>query len=106
MCVCFGLTQIVCLPGDHHIRLWSFKRPTSPGDTTVGASSLLYKGMTIGKAATAAAKCYTCCGFIHCEDKTYDLVCGGSNGVVYLYRRGVLTGLCSCMCAFWFYLWS
>jgi hypothetical protein len=28
---------------------------------------------------------------VACEDKTFDMVAGGSNGVVYLYRRGVLT---------------
>lgn len=37
-----------------------------------------------------AAKAYFCCSFVYCEDRTYDLVAGGSNGVVYLWRAGVV----------------
>lgn len=37
-----------------------------------------------------AAKAYFCCSFVYCEDRSYDLVAGGSNGVVYLWRAGVV----------------
>lgn len=37
-----------------------------------------------------AAKAYFCCSFVYCEDRTYDLVAGGSNGMVYLWRAGVV----------------
>ncbi len=38
----------------------------------------------------APAKAYLCCGFVPCEDRTQDLVAGGSNGMVYLYRAGTV----------------
>ena len=38
-----------------------------------------------------AAKVYTCCAFSPCADKSYDVIAGGSNGVVYLWRAGVLS---------------
>ena len=37
-----------------------------------------------------AAKVYTCCAFSPCADKSFDLIAGGSNGIVYLWRTGVL----------------
>lgn len=38
----------------------------------------------------SAPKAYLCCGFVYCEDKTYDLVAGGSNGALYLFRAGAV----------------
>ncbi|KAJ1418197.1 WD40-repeat-containing domain protein [Ochromonadaceae sp. CCMP2298] len=83
--------------GPHHLKLWSFKRPTAsePG-------SLFYKAPTLGKAT--ATKAYLCCGFSHCEDRTYDLLAGGSNGMVYMWRAAklvafeqILKGAVKCM---------
>lgn len=37
-----------------------------------------------------AAKAYLCCAFVACEDRTFDLVTGGSNGMIYLFRAGTV----------------
>ena len=47
-----GQCDVFATAGDHHIRVWSFRRPAVDGDTTVGNSSLTYKGLTIGKVRT------------------------------------------------------
>jgi hypothetical protein len=40
------------------------------------------------QTTVTAPKEYLCCSFVYCEDKTFDLVTGGSNGVLYLWRGG------------------
>ena len=93
-----GLCDLFVTAGVNHIRLWSFRRPTTH-TTKAGSSSssspsdavLHCKNCTIGKAGVAAAaKTYLCAAFLSCDDKTYDLVAGGSNGAVYLWRKGKL----------------
>lgn len=94
-----GPCDVFVTAGEHHLRLWSFVRPTGSS-----AAQLDYKGLsatTISakKGSSAASskagllgspKSYTCCDFLACEDKTFDLITGGSNGGVYLWRRGNL----------------
>jgi hypothetical protein len=41
--------------------------------------------------ATAPAKVFTCCEFVSCQDKSFDLVAGGSNGTIFLWKKGALT---------------
>jgi len=88
-----GLCDLFATAGDHHIRIWSFRRPVrgSAGGGVGEVAALAYKGCTMGKLGVSPAKVFTCCVFVYCEDKTYDFVAGGSNGVVYLWRRGVPT---------------
>jgi WD40 repeat protein len=95
-----GPCDVFVTTGEHHLRIWSFVRPSS-STTNASAATLAYKGLAISQTTlkkktptaappAAAPKTYTCADFIACEDKTYDLVTGGSNGVVYLWRRGQL----------------
>ena len=95
-----GLCDLFVTAGVNHIRLWSFRRPTNTTTTKGGSSSssssstpsdavLHCKNCTIG-AATVAAKTYLCAAFLSCDDKTYDLVAGGSNGAMYLWKKGKL----------------
>lgn len=98
-----GRCDLLCTAGDRHIRVWSFRRPGSgfiPAAVVGGQPkgpqppvpvSLIYKGLTVGKVPSA--KIYTCCSFVFGNDKgdvTYDVVAGGSNGLVYLWRGGLL----------------
>lgn len=87
-----GLCDLFATSGANHMRIWSFKRPSSSANNALNDSSLVYKAATIGKANVSAPKSYLCCGFIYCEDKTYDLVAGGSNGIVYLWRKAIIIG--------------
>eukprot|EP01038_Epipyxis_sp_PR26KG_P012826 gene12826-17196_t len=84
-----GLCDVFATAGERHIKLWSFRRPTNDQP-----ASLICRGMTIGKAQVTAAKVYLCCAFSLCEDKSYDFIAGGSNGVIYLWRRGVIVSFC------------
>lgn len=109
-----GPCDVFVSTGEHHLRLWSFVRPGTASNAKGNPAGLAYKGLAITQsslkksaAATpqvAAPKVYTCAEFLACEDKTYDVVTGGSNGVVYLWRRGQLVssqslwkGKVSCM---------
>ena len=48
----------------------------------------------LSQANATAAKAYLCCAFVACEDRTFDLVAGGSNGIVYLFRAGAVVATC------------
>ena len=67
--------------------MWSFRRPD---DRTSQTASLVSMGLTVRKIGATAPKTYLCCAYIPCDDKTYDFVAGGSSGVVFLWRRGVV----------------
>ena len=47
----------------------------------------------MGKSSATAAKAYLCCAFVACEDRTFDLVTGGSNGMLYLFRAGTVVAV-------------
>ena len=83
-CPCDVLVTV----GEHHLRFWSFKRPSTVGTGPETGASMLWKGASLGKVQVKAPKTYTCCGFIANQDKTFDVVTGGSNGIVYLWRKG------------------
>jgi WD40 repeat protein len=93
-----GLCDLIATAGDHHIKIWSFRRPSvSPlGGAAVGAS-LLSKAALMGKSSGKAAKIYTCCAFLPNVDKTNDLIAGGSNGVVYLWKQGQCVTFSQCI---------
>lgn len=85
--------------GDHHLRLWSFRRPSNSSETGYIAAGLDYKAPTLGKLKISPPKLYACCGFVPITTATasssstsadiaQDLIAGGSNGYVYLYRKG------------------
>lgn len=98
-----GACDVFVTVGQRHLRFWSFLRPTVNDKGLSTAASLLYKGGSIhaggsgnkksaqpaAVATLTAPKAYTCCDFIPCEDKSFDLVTGGSNGQVAIWRRGV-----------------
>jgi hypothetical protein len=84
-----GLCDLFATAGEHHLRIWSYRRPSEGGASK--AASLTYKAATMGSTSKAApAKCYTTCVFVPCEDRSYDLLSAGSNGALYLHRKGVL----------------
>lgn len=81
-----GLCDLFVTAGEHHLKIWSFRRGNNSE-----APSLQYKGVTMGKSSSSAAKCYTCALFVPCEDKSFDMIASGTNGYVYLIRKGVVT---------------
>lgn len=83
-----GPCDVLVTAGEHHLRFWSFRRPTSVGTGPSTGASILYKGSFFGKIQVKAPKVYTSCGFIANQDKSFDIVTGGSNGIVYLWRQG------------------
>lgn len=85
-----GLCDVLCTVGEHHLKLWSFKRPTVTSIGTMEEANILQRSCIITGAIAKqirAPKTYTCCDFIHCSDGSSDTVVGGSNGVVYLFRK-------------------
>eukprot|EP01035_Chromulina_nebulosa_P020489 gene20489-26582_t len=84
-----GLSDVLCTVGERHIRLWSFMRPGSNENVSID-----YKAPVTTKIKASAPKIYTCAVFIRCEDNTFDLASGGSNGLVYLYRKGEAVASC------------
>ena len=81
--------DVLVTAGEHHLRFWSFRRPTTVGTGPETGASILFKGVFFGKMQVKAPKVYTSCGFIANQDKSFDVVTGGSNGIVYLWRKGV-----------------
>jgi hypothetical protein len=90
------ICDVFATAGDHHLRLWSFRRPTTQ---PFASASLDYIAPTVsstGKVSSTLSssppKVYTCCQFLavgsSSSDTGADLVAGGSNGYVYLYRQG------------------
>ena len=91
-----GLCDLVLTTGEHHIKLWSFRRPVSTGMELGGLkeASVQYKELSLNKLTKSGhkpPKVSTCGAFITCSDKTDDVVVGGSNGCVYLFKKGELT---------------
>ena len=70
------------------MKIWSFRRPTKDAP-----ASLNFKSGAMGKSSATAAKAYLCCAFVACEDRTFDLVTGGSNGMLYLFRAGTVVAV-------------
>ena len=86
-----GLCDVGCTAGEHHLRLWSFKRPVTNELGTQQVAQLSSRGAIFGtdmSKQVQAPKVYTCVDFSMCADKTSDIITGGSNGVVYLFRKG------------------
>jgi hypothetical protein len=48
-------------------------------------------GRSSSSKTPAPAKVFTCCEFVSCQDKSFDLVAGGSNGILFLWKKGTLT---------------
>lgn len=42
-------------------------------------------------------KCYTSTVFVRCADNTFDVAAAGSNGAVFLFRRGALVAHCQAL---------
>lgn len=84
-----GLCDLIVTAGEHHIKVWSFRRPQVPTKDLGGIQdgSLVSRNLTIGKMNVKPSKTYTCCAFIPCADKSLDVVAGGSNGYLYLFRK-------------------
>ncbi len=86
-----GLCDVGCTAGEHHLKLWSFRRPTVDALGTQEEAQLGSRGAIFGEAFSKKVqppKVYTCVDFAPCADKTSDVVAGGSNGIVYLFRKG------------------
>lgn len=86
-----GYCDLFATAGDHHMRLWSFRRPVAQ---PFSPSSLDYIAPAAGSSSKSPMpKIYTCCQFLvignpGSADSGADLVAGGSNGYVYLFRQG------------------
>lgn len=96
-----GQCDVACSVGEHHIRLWSFKRPeaTDAGGVSHEAT-LLSRAAVLGTdmmKQVSAAKVFTCVDFAPCADRTSDVLAGGSNGLVYLYRQGRCVAFQNCI---------
>lgn len=91
-----GVCDIICTVGEHHLRLWSFRRPIETVMTLGGLqeASVVYKGLTMGKMNCKPAKIYTCSAYITGIDKNIDVIVGGSNGLVYLFRLAECVVFC------------
>jgi WD40 repeat protein len=90
-----GLCDLLLTTGEHHIKLWSFRRPVSTGMELGGLkeASVQYKELSLNKLSKSGhkpPKVSTCGAFLSCADKTNDVVVGGSNGSVYLFKKGEL----------------
>lgn len=84
-----GLCDVMCTVGEHHIRLWSFKRPVESSIGTQEKACLVNRGLIFGalQKQVQPPKTYTCLDFAPCADGISDVLAGGSNGVVYLFRK-------------------
>jgi len=91
-----GPCELFCTVGEHHIKLWSFSIAGAEG-TSSGAPSLMNKVPSTMKMQPSPpmAKVYTCCEFLGGTDGSSDLVAGGNNGIVYLYRKAVCVAVCN-----------
>lgn len=118
-----GLCDVFVTAGEHHLKLWSFRRggregaeglPTSAGagaGASAGAAgggaggaglgaiveaSLQSKGALLGalQSSVSTPKVYTCCEFLPVADKTCDVLAGGSNGLLY---RCLFVPVCACL---------
>lgn len=121
-----GLCDVFVTAGEHHLKLWSFRRggregaeglPNSAGAAAaagggvggaggagLGAvveASLQSKGALLGslQSSVSPPKVYTCCEFLPLADKTCDLLAGGSNGLLYRYLIVCALLFSACVCA-------
>ncbi len=85
-----GLCDVGCTAGEHHLRLWSFRRPVIDNLGTQEVAQLSSRGAIFGelRKQVQPPKIYTAVDFAPCSDKTSDIIAGGSNGIVYLFRKG------------------
>ncbi len=87
-----GPCDVGCTAGEHHLRLWSFRRPVLSNLGTQEVAQLSSRGAIFGTEISKQVqppKIYQCVDFSLCADKTSDVVAGGSNGIVYLFRKGL-----------------
>lgn len=86
-----GLCDVLCTVGDHHLKLWSFKRPVVNSLGTQENAVILQRSCILGAMSkqVSTPKVYTCCDFVSNSDGSSDTVVGGSNGVVYLFKKNI-----------------
>lgn len=96
-----GKNDLFITAGERTLKLWSFKRPKRLGGSAEDPASILCCNAIMGRGAKGNSKfpvdhapIYYCSAFMKpCDDlaggtinKNDDLVSGGSNGYVYLWR--------------------
>lgn len=86
-----GQCDVLCTVGDHHLKLWSFKRPIINSLGTQEDGVILQRSCILGPLSkqVSTPKTYTCCDFVSNADGSSDTVVGGSNGIVYLYKKNI-----------------
>jgi len=95
-----GACDMFVTVGVHHLKFWSFASKATnfiSNSVTGGGNALIARGGKIDKSLGAAQPAINlCAAYIVNSDGQADLVTGGSNGFVYLYRQGVCVAV-SCM---------
>ena len=98
-----GPCDLICTTGERHLKFWSFARPKGAAI----AASVKCCGAKFGKVNPlhidkiivildlkvdiTQPKSYLCAAFVLSENRSlFDVVTGGSNGTVYLWRNGNL----------------
>jgi hypothetical protein len=91
-----GPCDLFVTTGEHHLRLWAYQRNTGRLEykrLTMSTNNNQKKSaVSLSLGGVNAPKVYTCADFIACDDKSYDVIASGSNGYLYLFRRGNYIG--------------
>mmetsp|Transcript_3035 Transcript_3035/g.4634 ORF Transcript_3035/g.4634 Transcript_3035/m.4634 type:complete len:1138 (-) Transcript_3035:82-3495(-) len=88
-----GLSDVICTTGVSHLKFWSFIRPSqSSSRSNVGFT---FRSHWMGRVTVKKPKIFTCSAFVPSSDEgsrvsevpSYDVVTGGDNGYVFLWRK-------------------
>ena len=98
-----GLCDVIVTTGDHHLRFWSLKTPESSSLGGALTANIQYK---VGRIPTklrdkiSTPRSYLCAGFVLSPPgatnvRSYDVVVGGDNGYLFLFRQAQLVAHCA-----------